>query len=246
MTVETVEVTTTALSADGAAAAEVGAGRKRTIRVLLADDDHLVRAGIAAILQTTQDITVVAEAEHGLDAVDQALRLRIDVALLDIRMPRCDGIQALERLRRDLPELPVAMLTTFSDEYLVEAAIALGCLGFFLKSDDPQHLIAGVRALAQGGAAFSPRVSRWLVRPEVRAAYRRTNQAREVLAGLTSRQRDLLIELASGRSNAQIAHALHLSPGTVKQYLSTLFDALGIDNRVQAALFAHEAGLGRS
>jgi DNA-binding NarL/FixJ family response regulator len=217
----------------------------RPIRVLLADDDHLVRAGLASILQTVTDLRVVTEAGDGLEAVEQAARMHLDVVLLDIRMPRCDGIRALELIRRDRPELPVAMLTTFSDEDLVAAAIELGCLGFFLKSDDPQHLITGVRALAEGGAAFSPRVARWLVRPEVRASYRRSNEARETLHTLTSRQRDLLVELASGRSNAQIAHSLNLSQGTVKQYLSTLFNVLGIENRVQAALLAHDAGLTR-
>ena len=213
------------------------------IRLLLADDDQLVRSGIAAILQSVPDITVTAEAGNGVQAVEQAARLRLDVVLLDIRMPLCDGIRALELLRRDQPHLPVAMLTTFSDENLIAAAIELGCLGFFLKSDDPQQLISGVRALAQGGAAFSPRVARWLVRPEVRASYRRTNQARESLQQLTSRQRALLAELAEGRSNAQIAATLNLSQGTVKQYLSALFDTLGIDNRVQAALLAHRVGL---
>ncbi|GAB3274647.1 response regulator transcription factor [Kineosporia babensis] len=212
------------------------------IRVLLADDDQLVRAGIAGILETADDIEVVAQADDGGAAVELARRIRLDVVLLDIRMPRVDGLRALERIQKERPDLPAAMLTTFSDEHLIEAAVALGCLGFVLKSDDPKNLISAVRALAAGGAAFSPAVGRWLVRPQARAAYRRSAQAREAVAALSPRQRDLLAQLSTGRSNAQIAQALSLTPGTVKQYLSTLFDVLGIDNRVQAALIAYEAG----
>lgn len=215
----------------------------RAIRVLLADDDALVRAGIAAILSTATDIIVVAEASDGAAALDSARRHALDVTLLDIQMPGMNGIRLLEQLRREQPSLPNAMLTTFSDEDYVAEAIGLGALGFFLKSDDPRHLIAGVRALAGGGAAFSPRVARWLVRHETLARLDLSRSSRSVVEDLTHRQRDLLIGLGRGQSNAQIAKSLHLSEGTVKQYLSTLFTRLGVNNRVQAALIAHDANL---
>ncbi|THV33498.1 response regulator [Glycomyces buryatensis] len=213
------------------------------VRVLLADDDRLVRAGIAGILATAPGIEVTAEASDGVEALDLARRHLLEVILLDIQMPRLDGIRVLEQLGRESPAVPVAMLTTFSDETYIAEAVRLGALGFFLKSDDPHHLIAGVRALAAGGAAFSPRVGRWLLRQQTGGRSDRAARARSRVEALTPRQRDLLAGIGKGQSNAQIARALHLSEGTVKQYLSALFTALGIDNRVQAAIIAYEAGL---
>jgi DNA-binding NarL/FixJ family response regulator len=213
------------------------------VRVLLADDDRLVRAGIAGILATAPDVEVTAEAADGLEAVDLARRHLLDLILLDIQMPRLDGIRTLERLQTNAPGIPVAMLTTFSDETYIADAIRLGALGFFLKSDDPRHLIAGVRAIAGGGAAFSPRVGRWLIRRQARTRFDRSTRAQALVRKLTPRQRELLTGVGKGQSNAQIARSLHLSEGTVKQYLSVLFTALGTENRVQAALIAFEAGL---
>lgn len=219
-------------------------GRDGPVRVLLADDDHLVRAGIAGILSTAPGIEVTAEASDGVEALDLARRHLLDVVLLDIQMPRLDGIRTLERLQEDRSGTPVAMLTTFSDETYIADAIRFGALGFFLKSDDPHHLIAGVRALAGGGAAFSPRVGRWLLRRQARTRFDRSARAQALVGELTPRQREVLAGVGKGRSNAQIARSLHLSEGTVKQYLSALFTALGTENRVQAALIAYEAGLG--
>ncbi|WP_104190481.1 response regulator transcription factor [Cryobacterium sp. Y82] len=217
--------------------------RDGLIRVLLADDDQLVRAGIAGILSTAPDIVITAEASDGTEALELARRHSLDVVVLDIQMPRLDGIRTLEQLRREQPHVPVAMLTTFSDEAYIAEAITLGALGFFLKSDDPRHLIGGVRALAGGGAAFSPRVGRWLVRQETGARFGRSTRAQSTVRELTHRQRELLAGIGRGQSNAQIAKSLHLSEGTVKQYLSVLFTALGAENRVQAAIIAYEAEL---
>ncbi|GAB4003504.1 hypothetical protein GCM10029992_45460 [Glycomyces albus] len=164
----------------------------RPVRVLLADDDQLVRAGIAGILATVPGIEVAVEAADGREVVDLARGRMLDVVLLDIQMPRMDGIRALEALVRDRSDLPVAMLTTFSDERYIAEAIRLGALGFFLKSDDPHHLIAGVRALAAGGAAFSPRVGRWLLRRQTGDRSDRAARARKKVEALTPRQRDLL------------------------------------------------------
>jgi DNA-binding NarL/FixJ family response regulator len=211
------------------------------VRVLIADDDHLVRAGIVGVLTTATDITVVAEAGDGHEASELAASHRIDVALLDIRMPRLDGIGALRAITRHQPQLPVAMLTTFSDEHLVEAAIDGGARGFLLKSDEPQHLISAVRALAADGGAFSPSVARWLAGRAQRTQQDR--KERERLRELTPRQRELLSHVGTGASNAQIAELMHLSEGTVKQYLSAMFSTLGIENRVHAAVLAHKTGL---
>lgn len=214
-----------------------------TVRILLADDDRLVRAGISGILSTVAEFEVAAQASDGTEALEQARGRALDIALLDIQMPRLNGIRVLEQLRRERPGLPVAMLTTFSDDEYISEAINLGALGFFLKSDDPRHLISGVRALASGGAAFSPRVGRWLVRQEKSARLGRSTKAQSAVQQLTPRQRDLLAGIGRGDSNARIARDLYLSEGTVKQYLSPLFAALGAENRVQAAIIAYQAGL---
>lgn len=217
-------------------------GTDDQIRVVIADDDALVRAGISGILGTADDIRVVGEADDGAAAATMVETHRCDVVLLDIQMPRMNGIRALAEIRRRRPELPVAMLTTFSDDHLIADAIGGGALGFLLKSDEPQQLIVGVRALARGGGAFSPRVARWLARRE--GALQREQSERERLERvLTPRQLELLVEVAQGRSNGEIARRLHLSEGTVKQYLSALFLELGIDNRVHAAIAAYRAGL---
>ncbi len=220
-----------------------GAGAGRPARVLLADDEPLVRAGLVSILATDPALRVVAEAGDGHEALDAARRHALDLVLLDIRMPRLDGLRTLEQLRRQLPDLPVAMLTTFADEDYVAEAAAHGAMGFLLKSDAPRELITAARAVADGGAAFSPRVARWLVRAEATARLARSRTARQAVADLTTRQRQVLAVLATGAPNAEIARRLHLSDGTVKQYLKELFPRLGVSNRVQAAILAHEAGL---
>nr|WP_241429102.1 response regulator transcription factor [Agrococcus sp. ARC_14] len=209
---------------------------------MLADDDRLVRAGIASILASDPSIVVTGEADDGATAVDLVRAHRLDVVLLDIQMPGMSGIEALRAIRRQQPQLPVAMLTTFSDDELIAEAIGGGAVGFLLKSDEPSHLIAAVHALADGGGSFSPRVARWLARRE-QAAQRQRGGAHEAVSRLTSRQRELLREVGRGHANAAIARSLHLSEGTVKQYLSALFVELGVENRVQAAVVAYRAGL---
>lgn len=212
-------------------------------RLLLVDDDPLVRAGLVSVLGTDPTLRVVAEAADGHEALDLVRRHQLDLVLLDIRMPRLDGLRTLEQLRRERPTLPVAMLTTFADEDYVAEAAGLGAMGFLLKSDAPRELITAARAIAEGGAAFSPRVARWLVRAEATARLSRSRTARQAVAGLTPRQHEILAVLGTGASNAEIARALHLSDGTVKQYLKELFARLRVSNRVQAAILAHEAGL---
>lgn len=210
--------------------------------ILIADDDRLVRTGIAAILESAPDMRITAQATDGREAIQAATTHRLDVALLDIQMPRVDGIEALREIRRQQPELPVAMLTTFSDDHLIADALGAGALGFLLKSDEPQQLISSVRALACGGGAFSPRVARWLASRE-QTSQRIEKARKDLTADLAPRQIELLTHIGHGLSNAQIGQAMHLSEGTVKQYVSQLFDALDVDNRVHAAVAAYRSGL---
>ncbi|MCR3749164.1 response regulator [Lentzea californiensis] len=208
------------------------------IRVLLADDEVLVRAGVRAILGADPELSVVAEAADGREAIDLALKHRPDVVLMDVRMPRLDGLEAARELAR--LGFGVAMLTTFNDDGYLERALDGGARGFLLKSGDPRELIAGVHALASGGAYLAPKVAARMI---TRFRGGRVGQARAQVESLTARERDVLALLGEGLSNAQIARRLELVEGTVKGHVSAILSRLGAENRVQAAIVAHEAGL---
>lgn len=216
------------------------------IRVLIADDEATVRAGVRAILTTDEEIEVVAEASDGSEAVDLARRHRPDVALLDIRMPRLDGLAAGADIVRLVPGTAVVMLTTFSEDEYIARALSGGASGFLLKSGDPRELIAGVRAVADGAACLSPKVAHRVITELGRDAAGRMSRAsvaRERVGGLTAREREVLGLVGAGHSNAEIGRRLHLVEGTVKAYVSSVLERLEVRNRVQAAVIAHEAGL---
>ncbi|CAL9490501.1 Transcriptional regulatory protein LnrK [Streptomyces sp. enrichment culture] len=216
------------------------------IRVLLADDEAMVRAGVRAILASGGESEVVAEAGDGREAVDLARAHRPDVALLDIRMPRLDGLAAGEEIVRTVPGTAVAVLTTFSERSYVARALSGGATGFLLKSGDPYELIAGVRAVAGGAAFLSPKVARYVVEDlggEGGGRLAREARARARVARLSPREREVLGLVGAGLSNPEIAARLHLVEGTVKAYVSSVLDRLEVRNRVQAAIVAYEAGL---
>jgi DNA-binding NarL/FixJ family response regulator len=211
--------------------------------VLIADDEAMVRAGVRAILAAAPDIEVVAEAGDGREALELTRAHRPDVALLDIRMPVLDGLGAAEELRRTLPDVAVVMLTTFSEDEYIVRALDSGASGFLLKSGDPYELMAAIRA-AQGGAAFlSPRIAHRVIHQVSGGRLSRESVAKERIAVLTPREREVLALVGAGLSNAEIGERLFLVEGTVKAYVSNVLARLEVRNRVQAAVLAYEAGL---
>ncbi|MDH6460305.1 DNA-binding NarL/FixJ family response regulator [Micromonospora sp. A200] len=212
------------------------------VTVLLADDEAMVRAGVRAILAADPGIEVVAEAGDGRAAVELTRAHRPRVALLDIRMPKLDGLAAAAEIRRLVPATATVMLTTFGEDEYVARALGHGASGFLLKAGDPRELLAGVRAVAEGGAYLSPRVARRVI--ELNGdRMARVPAARDRTAGLTDREREVLGLVGAGLSNAEIARRLFLTEGTVKGYLTSIFTRLDVRNRVQAAIIAYEAGL---
>jgi DNA-binding NarL/FixJ family response regulator len=213
------------------------------IRVLLADDEAMVRAGVRAILATDDGIEVVAEAAHGREAVELVRTHRPDVALLDIRMPELDGLVAAETIAAVAPATRVIMLTTFGLDDYIARALGGGAAGFLLKASDPRELITAVRAVASGAAYLSPAVARRVIENYRDAGLGRAADARRRVEALTDRERDVLALVGTGHTNAEIARALYLVEGTVKAHVSSILIKLDARNRVQAAILAYEAGL---
>ncbi|MFG2001462.1 response regulator [Spirillospora sp. NPDC048911] len=213
------------------------------IRVLLADDEAMIRAGVRAILSADPGIEVVAEAADGHQAVELALAHRPDVVLLDIRMPRMDGLAAVAELRRAAPGTSVVMLTTFGEDEYIARALSGGAAGFLLKSGDPRELLAGVHAVAEGAAYLSPKVAHRVIAELSGGRLAHGTTARKRTGVLTPRERQVLALVGAGLSNAEIAARLHVVEGTVKAYVSTILTRLDVRNRVQAAIVAYEAGL---
>jgi DNA-binding NarL/FixJ family response regulator len=218
-------------------------GPDRPIRVVVVDDQELVRTGFRVILDVEDDIEVVGEASDGSAAIDVVARHRPDVVLMDIQMPLLDGIEATRRLVGDAAETTVVILTTFLREDYIVDAVRAGASGFLLKNAPAEDLLHAVRVAARGDALLSPAVTRQVLArladdaPDLRAAER--------LGELTEREVEVLAQVAAGLSNAEIAGRLLVGEATVKTHVSRVLTKLGLRDRVQAVVFAYESGLAR-
>ncbi|RJL24140.1 response regulator [Bailinhaonella thermotolerans] len=213
------------------------------IRVLVVDDELLVRTGLRTILEAAGDIAVTGEAGDGDEAVSAATRLRPHVVLLDVRMPGRDGLRAATEIAR-LPDPPkVIILTTFDLDDYVHRALRAGAVGFLLKDTPPREIAAAVRTVAAGDAMLSPSVTRRLIGTFVERRPDQSEQARERLGLLTEREHEVIVAVGRGLSNAEIGRDLAMSEATVKGHVSRVLAKLGLANRVQAAILVHHAGL---
>lgn len=217
------------------------------IRVIVVDDQRLVRTGFAAILSTEDGIEVIGEASNGEEAITLVDRLRPDVVLMDIRMPVMDGVEATLRLAGPNAMRPtkVLILTTFDIDELVHNALQAGASGFLLKDAPPEELVHAIRVIAAGDALLAPSVTRRLL--DTFASQRRVNEtspvAREAVSRLTDREREVLLHMARGLSNNEVASAMYLGETTVKTYVGRILSKLAARDRVQAVVTAFDAGL---
>lgn len=211
------------------------------IRILLVDDHAMVRRGMRDFLSLDDDIEVVGEASDGLEAVERATELRPDIVVMDLMMPNLDGIDATSRIKASLPEIEVIALTSFIEEARVVAAIEAGASGFLLKDADPARLLDAVRVVADGGSLLAPSVTRRVI--EHFGAGRPNAEPHPEIDRLTDREREIVGWVATGRSNAEIAKALVVSPDTVRTHVSRAMVKLRARDRAQLVVFAIQSGL---
>ena len=210
------------------------------IRVVLADDHRLFRQGLRALLEE-REIEVVAEAVNGEQAIELAARHAPEVVVMDLSMPGIGGVEATRRIAEAAPSSRVLVLTIAAGEDEVNAAILAGAAGYLLKDEEPEKIVAGVRAAAAGEALISPRIAAGMLE-RIRAA-RPEHRATEGLAALTERELEVLARLGKGRSNREIASELHVTAATVKNHVASILGKLGLENRTEAAVYAARAGL---
>jgi DNA-binding NarL/FixJ family response regulator len=215
------------------------------IRVVIADDQGLIRVGLRKILEIEPDTTVVGEAVDGEQVVQMASRLRPDVVLMDIRMPSLDGIEATRRLVRAHPSLRVLMLTTFGLDNYVFESLRAGASGFMLKDAPPEDIAAAVRIVANGDALLAPSVTRSVIEQFARQPAPPPTHPPAAVAALTPREREVLDLLAAGLSNPEICDRLFISDATAKTHVARILQKLGLRDRVQVVIYAYETGLVR-
>lgn len=208
------------------------------IRVLIADDHHVVRRGLLFFLKTQKDIEVVGEAKNGYEAIEQVEILQPDIVLMDLVMPELDGIQATERIKKKWPNIHVLMLTSFSDKDHVLPALKAGAAGYQLKDIEPDELVESIRTIMRGEQPIHPEATTSIEKSRLEE-----ENLPHRLNPLTPREQDVLAELTKGKSNREIASSLYVTEKTVKTHISNIFTKLNVQDRTQAALYAVKHGL---
>jgi DNA-binding NarL/FixJ family response regulator len=214
------------------------------VRLLLVDDDDLMRAGLRAVLSSDARVEVVGEAADGRAAVERVRLLRPDLVLMDVRMPNLDGIEATRQLLAAAPDVRVVILTTFEQDDYIFGALSAGASGFLLKRTEPEALLAAIQTVAAGDSLLSPSVTRTVIRRMARQPTPEIGSS-DLLEHLTRREREVLEQLACGRSNSEIAEALVIEESTVKTHVKRILMKLGLRDRVQVVVYAYEHGLAK-
>ena len=209
------------------------------IKILIADDHHVVRKGLVFFLQTQPDLEVVGEASNGEEALKLATSLQPHIVLMDLSMPVLDGIEATKELKKQAPHIQVMILTSFSDQDHVIPALEAGASGYQLKESDPDELVAAIRKLMNGENQLHPKVTTHLLTRLTKSSEKKVN----FIDHLTKREKDVLKEIAKGKSNKEIGAALHITEKTVKTHVSNILSKLGVQDRTQAALYAVQHGI---
>jgi len=209
------------------------------IKILIADDHHIVRKGLVFFLQTQPDLEIVGEASNGEEAVKLATSLEPHIVLMDLSMPVLDGIEATKELKKQAPHIQVMILTSFSDQDHVIPALEAGASGYQLKESDPDELVAAIRKLMDGENQLHPKVTSHLLTRLTKSSEKKVN----FIDHLTKREKDVLKEIAKGKSNKEIGAALHITEKTVKTHVSNILSKLGVQDRTQAALYAVQHGI---
>ena len=209
------------------------------IKILIADDHHVVRKGLVFFLQTQPDLEVVGEASNGEEALKLATSLEPHIVLMDLSMPVLDGIEATKELKKQAPHIQVMILTSFSDQDHVIPALEAGASGYQLKESDPDELVSAIRKLMNGENQLHPKVTTHLLTRLTKSSEKKVN----FIDHLTKREKDVLKEIAKGKSNKEIGAALHITEKTVKTHVSNILSKLGVQDRTQAALYAVQHGI---
>ncbi|AJI20733.1 response regulator transcription factor [Priestia megaterium] len=209
------------------------------IKILIADDHHVVRKGLVFFLQTQPDLEVVGEASNGEEALKLATSLEPHIVLMDLSMPVLDGIEATKELKKQAPHIQVMILTSFSDQDHVIPALEAGASGYQLKESDPDELVAAIRKLMNGENQLHPKVTTHLLTRLTKSSEKKVN----FIDHLTKREKDVLKEIAKGKSNKEIGASLHITEKTVKTHVSNILSKLGVQDRTQAALYAVQHGI---
>ncbi|MCU7744241.1 response regulator transcription factor [Priestia megaterium] len=209
------------------------------IKILIADDHHVVRKGLVFFLQTQPDLEIVGEASNGEEALKLATSLDPHIVLMDLSMPVLDGIEATKELKKQAPHIQVMILTSFSDQDHVIPALEAGASGYQLKESDPDELVAAIRKLMNGENQLHPKVTTHLLTRLTKSSEKKVN----FIDHLTKREKDVLKEIAKGKSNKEIGASLHITEKTVKTHVSNILSKLGVQDRTQAALYAVQHGI---